>query len=158
MLANTLILFDSVSKEDINVIISDEKNTLFDQKEKHTKAAFSTIRNGIHRFCFANLSKNTNKVDIILKWGPSARDSKSIANKSDIEPIEGIIKDINIALKEYQEGVKQIKRTTSEIRRITSSASQRIAAFSLINIVAIIGINLVQAIYTKRFFKSRKLI
>ncbi|KAH7648224.1 emp24 gp25L p24 family protein with transmembrane domain [Cryptosporidium bovis] len=158
MSANTLILFDSISKEDINIIISDEKNTLLDQKEKHTKAAFSTIRNGIHRFCFANLSKNMNKVDIVLKWGPSARDSKSIANKGDIEPIEEIIKDINIALKEYQEGVKQIKRVTSEIRKVTSSASRRIAVFSLINILSIVAINLVQAMYTKRFFKSRKLI
>ncbi|KAJ1607873.1 emp24/gp25L/p24-like protein [Cryptosporidium canis] len=127
-------------------------------EEKAPKAAFTTIRDGVHRFCFINISQKENWVSIALKWGPAAYDSGSIASKADLEPIDLAVMNINIALKEYQANIKQMKSLSNTVQDETSTASSRIAALSIFNIISIIVINVLQTLYIKRFFRSRKLI
>ncbi|OII74486.1 uncharacterized protein cubi_00039 [Cryptosporidium ubiquitum] len=158
MLKSTLITLSVIADEHVNIQIIDENHILFESKEKNPKAAFTTIKTGIHRFCFINTSKEENWVSIALKWGPGAYDSGSIANKADFEPIDLAMMNVNIALKEYQANIKQMKDLANIVQNATSKASSKIAAFSIFNIVSIIIINIVQTLYIKKFFRSRKLI
>ncbi|KAH8582154.1 emp24 gp25L p24 family [Cryptosporidium sp. chipmunk genotype I] len=158
ILKSTLITLSVVASEQVNIQIIDDSHILFESKEKNPKAAFTTIKTGIHRFCFINTSQEDNWASIALKWGPGAYDSGSIANKADFEPIDAAIMNINIALKEYQANIKQMKSLANNIQNATSKASNRIAALSIFNIASIILINVIQTLYIKKFFKSRKLI
>ncbi|KAJ1605621.1 emp24/gp25L/p24-like protein [Cryptosporidium canis] len=158
MLKSTLITLSVVAVDLINTQIIDDNRVLFESKEKTPKAAFTTIRDGVHRFCFINISQKENWVSITLKWGPAAYDSGSIASKADLEPIDLAIMNINIALKEYQANIKQMKSLSNTVQDETSTASRRIAAFSIFNIISIIVINVLQTLYIKSFFRSRKLI
>ncbi|KAF7457451.1 emp24/gp25L/p24 family protein [Cryptosporidium felis] len=158
MLKSTLITLDALAQEEMGIRISDEKNTLFESNEKNTKVAITTIRTGIHQFCLINNSLKENVVSINLKWGPGAYDSGSIANKADLEPLNEILINVNTSLKEYQANIKQMKGLSRTIQNATSTASSRIAAFSVFNILCIVLIGILQTYYIKNFFRSRKLI
>ncbi|TRY53385.1 emp24/gp25L/p24 family/GOLD domain containing protein [Cryptosporidium tyzzeri] len=158
MLKSTLITLSVIAEKQANIQIIDDTHVLFESKEKNPKAAFTTIKTGIHRFCFINTSQEDNWVSIALKWGPGAYDSGSIANKADFEPIDIAMTNINVALKEYQANIKQMKSLANSIQHATSNASNRIAAFSIFNIASIIVISVIQTLYIKKFFRSRKLI
>ncbi|EEA07125.1 uncharacterized protein CMU_035110 [Cryptosporidium muris RN66] len=132
--------------------------TLFSLDGNSIKTAFTTLESGPHYICIFNPNDSNIKTTISFKWGSETQDYTSIAKKEHIEPSKKILNDIIIALNDYQSSLFQIAQAESLLHVASESAYSRVIFFSILNIIVIIGINIIQTIYFKKFFSSRKLI
>ncbi|KAL7069402.1 hypothetical protein ACR3K2_03370 [Cryptosporidium serpentis] len=158
ILKNTLVVIECNSLYPINLSIRDDKDIIYSADDNSIKTAFTTLESGPHYVCIFNPNDSNIKITISFKWGSETQDYTSIAKKEHIKPSKKILNDIIIALNDYQSSLFQVAQVESLLHVASESAYSRVIFFSILNIIVIIGINLIQTIYFKKFFSSRKLI
>ncbi|OAF68473.1 Endoplasmic reticulum vesicle protein 25 [Intoshia linei] len=146
----------------LHVSIYDSKHsTLYSQKNKDNgEFSFSTDDFDIFKVCFKSFSGTLQKRTVFLdiKFGSEAKDYKEMAELEKLKPLDVKLKMVQDLSKEIVKNFDELAVQERKMNQTNESTHSRILYLSIFSIVCVIGLAVWQAMYLKKYFRTRKLI
>ncbi len=158
---NTLLVGSvKTSNKKIGVRAFQNSNQLLFSKQDETeiKFSFTTSSSGQYQLCIDNLGDASADMEIDVNTGIYAKDYSNMATKTNVKPIEIIIKKEEDLLNGVQKHMNFLITQKENVINRVEDVSYHIMLFSVFTLVLMFCLSLLQMNYLKSFFKSKKLI
>ncbi|CAG9319646.1 unnamed protein product [Blepharisma stoltei] len=124
----------------------------------HDKFSFTSTDDGPHMLCIENAGQFEVWADVKILTGAAAKDYSNVASTKDLRESERKIELIKENTKQIHKELQHIREREEEMRNTNETIHSRVVAYSIFTIVFLIALALIQTLYLKRFFKSKKMI
>jgi len=140
--------------------------TLYFEEEDEGVYDFEPKTSGDYSICFNNeMSKWTPKVVsfyMIIEDHHTADEKliglPAVAQTEDLNPVETSINRIKVEMEKLQRHQSYLRGREAQHRQVTISTTSRVVWLSFLEAVVLIGLNLGQIYYLRRFFEIRKVV
>lgn len=151
-----------------SVLIFEGGNQPFSQQELNGDASFSfrsRSEPAVYEACVRALPKSASSipagsfvdVELDLKWTFDLFDEKA-AKQFMLEPIESEFFQLEESIRRLAVELSDFVLHEEQMRDTNESTLDRLKAFSVITVLALVGVGVYQIFYLKSFFKTKKLI
>ena len=142
----------------IRVFVNSHQLLFSKQENQLVKFSLTTSSTGAYQFCIDNINNEHADIEFELNTGIYAKDYSGMATKTNVKPIEIIIKKEEDLLNDVTKQKNfQISQKETAIGRV-EDVSYNIMAYSIFVIVLMFVLSFFQMSYLRSFFKSKKLI
>ncbi len=148
--------FKSDDLKTLTVTLTDNYGLqLYSKTLKTGKYSVTASNDGEYRTCFFNTEYSPTTVSFQVKRGVEAKDYSGVAKKDSLKPIElELVRLADIVQYIKDEFVKMEKSETLQ-KRVNDSTNSRVFWFSILSMIAIVGINAAQIHFLKSYFKDK---
>lgn len=129
------------------------------ENTKQAKHSFVTTNSGEYNLCVINQSNFEVYVSLSIKIGISNnKDLNNLLKKADLKESELKLLKIQESLKRIRQESIYIRQRETDMRGTNETIYSRITGYSIITILILCVIGILQSLYLKNFFKSKKLV
>ena len=111
--------------------------------------------------CISSRSPNRSlrrRVRLIMRHGKMAHDYTSLAKKENLSSLELTLRIVSDELKWLLTELDHARQMEDALRKLNEGTSRKVVHYASISMLVLIGVSAFQALYTKRFFKTKKLL
>lgn len=145
---------------DIDITIFDPHGNLIhhEQKASSGKYTIEADKDGPYKYCFSNkMSTVTPKV--VMFNIETARQIKSkLSGAEDQEKLDTMVQDLTNSVTSVQHELEYLSVRDRIHRQINEVTNSRVATWTWVETVILLGVSFGQVIYLKRFFEVRRVI
>ena len=147
------------SSEDLGLkIIDPVAFLLYHKSAKEHLFSFTALEPGLYKYCVVNDLANIAQVDIELKTGVKAKDYSGIASTKNLKSIELKMKKLEDQTKDIHKKIQFLREREEQMRNTNTTIHDRVIGYSICTVVMLLGLALVQILYLKRYFRTKKMI
>lgn len=142
------------------ISVTDSESNMLHYKShiKEDKFSFISIISGPHLLCIENLSHLQVLVTLKISTGVAAKDYSNMPSTKDLKESERRMGRITESLKEIHKELNHIKERDTQLTHTNETIQSRIIVYSITSLVMLIGLAVIQVLYLKKYFKSKKMI
>lgn len=122
------------------------------------KFSFTSTDEGPHSLCIENNGQFESWIIVKITTGAAAKDYSNVASTKDIKESERKIEVIKESARQIHKELQHIREREEQMRNTNETIHSRVVAYSIFTIVFLLALALIQTLYLKRFFKSKKMI
>ncbi|CAG9326261.1 unnamed protein product [Blepharisma stoltei] len=122
------------------------------------KFSFTSTEEGPHMLCVENSGQFATWVNVKIITGAAAKDYSGVASTKDIKDSERKIELVKENVRQIHKELQNVREREEEMRGTNETIHSRVVAYSIFTIIFLIALALIQVLYLKRFFKSKKMI
>lgn len=122
------------------------------------KFAWTAKMEGEHKACFTNTGSVPKIVTFFLEMGETSKDYDSVAKKENLKPMEIELKRIEDMVQIIHEDMAHLKVREEEMRITNDATNARVMYLSVFSVLVLVSLGMLQMVYLKRFFVSKKMI
>lgn len=131
----------------------------------NVKAAFTTHEAAAIDICFTNHLDSgrrntylTREIDMDVESGSAARDWNAVQAAEKLKPAEVELRRIEEVTKEIASDLQYLKAREERMRDTNESTNARVQFFSIVMVIALVGLGLWQIQYLRHYFKVKHII
>lgn len=98
------------------------------------------------------------RVRLIVNKGDTAHDYTRLAKKEHLSQLELSLRQVSAELHELMHELDQVKAMEDILRKRNENTNKRVVILSMISLFCLFGVGSYQALYTKKFFKRKKIL
>jgi len=124
------------------------------------KFAHTATVDGEYRACFSNEGAGHPQKIVTFDFhtGADAKDYSSVAKQGQLKPLEVELKRLEDMVISIHQEMEYLKEREVAMRATNDSTNGRLLWFSLISVLILVALAVLQLLYLRRYFLSRKLI
>lgn len=127
---------------------TDEDNDIFkDRRVEICITSESADRSALRR-----------RVRLLVRHGKMAHDYTSLAKKENLSSLELTLRIVSDELKWLLSELDHARQMEDALRKLNEGTSRRVVHYASLSMLVLLGVSAFQAMYTKRFFKTKKLL
>jgi hypothetical protein len=119
--------------------------------------AFYTYEGGQYQFCVENLNPSPVDVDVDFKVGVEAKDYSGLADTKYLTPTETQVMKVSEVTKQIKKELSYIREREEQMRHTNQSIGERVVGYSVLTIVLLVTLSVLQIVYLRSFFRTKKL-
>ncbi len=120
--------------------------------------SFTTYNGGYYQCCIRNLHNEENIIVFDLKYGVAAKDYSEVAKSKDLKPMELNLLKLEEKSKEIYHLMSYASSHEQVFENQYDTISSKVATFSILVVIVIIGVGFFQTFYLKQKVLNRKRI
>jgi len=164
------VLFDCLCRRWPKCIFDEKRNTPFSRPDLQGEARFSFRSPDVptdHRFCFRLAARkgapasvpagSTYPVKLEVNYDYDLFDEK-LAHDFKVKPVETEFIKLEEKMRRVANELAVMVQNEAAMRSVNESTFTRVWRFSVLSILALIGLSVYEFFYLKRFFRAKKLI
>ena len=156
--SETLAIVEVSSKKEVGLRIMDSGNYyLYERIQAEHKYSWAALESGVYSFC-AFSQTDPVEIDVEFKKGVKAKDFSQIAKTKNLKGIEVNIEKIEESVKDLHKKVRYLREREEQLRNTNATIQSRVIVYSICTICILFALAIIQIMYMKRFFKSKKMI
>ncbi|KAI0566644.1 emp24/gp25L/p24 family GOLD domain containing protein [Gracilaria domingensis] len=98
------------------------------------------------------------RVRLMINKGEAAHDFNRLAKKEHLTHLEVSLRHISAELHELLHVLEEVRQMEDVLRKLNENTNKRVVILSVIALVSLFGVGGYQAMYTKKFFKRKKIL
>jgi len=144
----------------LNIRVTDKEGAPLVEKlgVNSAKFSFTSLQSGVHNLCIENKSNFEQNVNVKVQTGAAAKDYSAMASTKDLRESEVRLKRIQDSTKQIHKEIQYIREREEQMRSTNETIHMRVIAYSICTLALLGGLAVVQMLYLKKFFKSKKMI
>lgn len=159
LLSETLAIVEVSSQHEFGLRIQDSGNYfLYEKTQNSHKYSWTAFNSGVYSCCVFGMQGKEASVDFSLRKGVRAKDYSHIAKTNNLKGIEVNLKKLSEHAKDVLKKIKYLREREEQLRITNDTIHSRVIVYSISTICILLALGIVQIMYLKRFFKSKKMI
>lgn len=142
----------------IQILNPNQKYLFTNQNVNYAKFSFTADLTGPHNLCITNSGSEIISVTVDVKIGAAAKDFSNIASTKDIKDTELMLVKISEVGTQIHKEIQHLREREEEMRNTNETIHSRVITYSVMTLFFLICISVIQVLYLKRFFRSKKMI
>lgn len=127
------------------------------------RVAFTAHASAAFDICFHNVAerkgrKQVREIEVDIESGSAARDWNAIQAAEKLKPVEVELRKVEELTNEILQELEYLKNREERLRDTNESTNRRVRNFSILIILALIGLGAWQVAYLRNYFKSKHII
>lgn len=98
------------------------------------------------------------RVRLLVHKGATAHDYTRLAKNEHMSQLEVSLRQVSGELNELMNELDQARRMEDILRQLNENTNKRVVIFSVLSLISLFAVGGYQALYTKRFFKRKKIL
>ncbi|CAG9325136.1 unnamed protein product [Blepharisma stoltei] len=120
--------------------------------------SFTAEEAGAHNICITNGGKESVTISVDVKIGIAAKDYTNIASTKELKETELMVVKVSETSTQIHKELQYIREREEQMRNTNETIYSRVISYSIVTLVFLAAIAIVQILYLKKFFKSKKMI
>mmetsp|Transcript_31557 Transcript_31557/g.31286 ORF Transcript_31557/g.31286 Transcript_31557/m.31286 type:complete len:167 (+) Transcript_31557:3-503(+) len=120
--------------------------------------SFTAEEPGPHNICITNGGKESVTISVDVKIGIAAKDYTNIASTKELKETELMVVKVSETSTQIHKELQYIREREEQMRNTNETIYSRVISYSIVTLVFLAAIAIVQILYLKKFFKSKKMI
>lgn len=156
--SETLAIVEVSSNNDFGLRVQDSgKYYLYERIKTEHKYSWTAFDSGIYSCCVFSQSDSV-EIEFEFKKGVMAKDFSQMAKIKNLKGIEVNLKRLDELAKEIHKKVQFLREREEKLRNTNATIHSRVIVYSICTICILVALAIIQIMYMKRFFKSKKMI
>lgn len=144
-------------------IHDEEVQRELDEIDRKAENIGSVLENSERRFeiCVSSKSQSnalSRRVRLVLRHGKAAHDYTRLAKMEHLTSLELTLRIVSDELKELMAQLDYARKLEESLRLFNEKTNQQVLLYATLSVLVLIAVSGFQAMYTKRFFKTKKLL
>ena len=154
-----LCLIELSSPQKLSLQVIDPDNyLLYGQSLENHRYSFTALNDGIYKLCLINPHTDVVRINMSVKTGVNAKDYSNIASVNDFKDIELKMRKLEDQVIDIHKKIQFLREREEELRLTNATIHNRVIGYSICTVLMLLCLALIQILYLKRYFKSKKMI